>query len=246
MASAQSIIIAAMQEIGAIALSETAVPDDLVAMGLLGFNRRISQWNTRRPFGSYEYTEVFTLPTSENSFNIGAAADFPDIVITGGIAPNQIDSAKRVTSDVPPVETPIPVLTFQQWDALRIPGLITNLTVAVYLQTLPKLPLLWCYGFEAGQKLRLSWRNIMASVAVGAIATTIDFQDGYEDALILTLAEDLSGPFQKPITPDLMRRARESRLNIMGLNGKPEVIASDYQTKGRPGYSVADFYARNI
>ncbi len=251
MASPQLILIAALQEIGAIGIHETALPEDLTALCLSAFNRRVSQWNTRRVFGSYEYTYVFTLPASPqhspNGYTMGASADGPNLAVDPSGVPYQIDSAKRVTTDTTPIETPIPVLTFQQWDALRIPGLITNLTVAVYLQPIPKLPILWCYGFETGAMLRLSWRSKMLPLTISAFAsTTVDLSDGYEDALILTLAEDLSGAFQKPIPDDLRIRAREARLNIMSLNGKPEVAAPDYQTKGRPGFSIADFYARNV
>lgn len=250
MASPESIIVDALREININEVSEESIPEDYAAICLSKFNRRIGQWNTRRPFGSYEYSQIFTLPASPtispNGYSIGATADSPKLIVTGGRAPNQIDFAKRVTADSTPQETPIPVLSFQQWNALRIPGLITSLTVAVYLQTIPKLPILWCYGFSSGNKLRLSWRNLLNSVALASIATTIDLQDGYEDALILTLAEDLSGPFKVPISPDLARRAREARMNIMGLNGKPEIMTSDFLTDGSEGYSIADFEARNL
>ncbi len=177
---------------------------------------------------------------------MGAGTDGPNLTVDPGHVPHVIDSAKLVSADTTPIEIPIPVLTFQQWNALTIPGLITSITSAVYLQTIPKLPILWCYGFSTGEQIRLSWRNKMTAILLSAIATTIDLQDGYEDALILTLAEDLSGPFTKPISADLARRAREARLNIIGLNGKPEIMASDYQTEGRVGISIADFYARNV
>ena len=244
--SLQTVIFNALSDIGVIGFGESETPAEAVSLCLSKANLLIGRWNLRRALGDYEYTQVFTLPSSANSYSLGAAADSPDIAVTGGRAPLKIDSAKRVTSDSTPIETEIPVLPFEEWNRLAIPALSATLPQAVYLQSKPVLPLLWVYPKPAsGQKLRLSWRNLMSEIAIGSIDTAISWRDGVEDAFTKTLAEDLSVPFRKPIGSDLQRLAREARSEVFAMNSTPPILRPDVPLAGEPsGIDKADFYSR--
>jgi len=105
---------------------------------------------------------------------------------------------------------------------------------------------LWCYGFSSGEFLRLSWRSLLNTITIADLNTNINFHDGYEDALTLTLSEDLSIPFQKPISADLKAKARESRMAVIALNGLPPISDPDYPS-GSTGYADrATFVSRSI
>lgn len=248
MPTPQEIIINALLDIQGIGIDETAIPGDITPVCLSKLNRRISQWNIRRQFGSYEYTQVFTLPSAANSYTIGESADSPALVLTSGKAPTKIDSAKRVTSGSPPTETEIPVLEFQQWNQLSVPALTQSLTQAVYLQTKPRLPVLWCYGFSTGAKLRLSWRVTLTAVTQALLNTNIDMQEGYEDALTATLSEDLCGTLKRQVPDDLRRRARDARMAIIALNGVPSIVESDIPTDSGPNRFLgrSNFLSRTV
>lgn len=245
MPSPQDILINALREINIIGLDQTAIPSEAVALCLSKFNRRVGQWNARGSMGQFEYSQVFTLPSAVNNFTMGTAADGAALVVTGGRAPVKIDSAKRLISGST-YEAEIPVLAFEEWNRFSKPDLATTLTLAVYLQTKPKLPVLYCYGFSAGEQLRLSWRNLLNAVAIADIATNIDFQDGMEDALTLTLAEDLARPFQCTVTPDLRDAARAARQSVITLNGMPPIAYPDVLESTTAGNTtLATFLSRN-
>jgi len=138
MPTPNAIIFNALSDIGVIGVGQSAIAPEDVALGVSKLNRRISQWNTRRAFGSFEYTQVFTLPATPsdlpNGYTIGATADSPKLIVTAGRAPVRIDSAKRVVgTGSSAIETQIKVMDFDEWDRLTIPGLATDLTLAVYL-----------------------------------------------------------------------------------------------------------------
>lgn len=245
MPSPNDVLVNALIEIGALSIGETSIPAEQTALCLSKFNRRTSAWNLKRTLGSYEYTQVFTTPTSANSYTIGASADAPALVVTSGRAPVEIASAKRVDSNG--YEMPLAVLAFQEWDMLSKPDLGPSLPEAVYLQTIPKLPKLWCYPKPAaGQLIRLSWRVLLNTVTLALIGTNIDFQDGVEHALTLTLAEDLSVPFEKPISQDLKMAAREARLDVMAINGLPDIAYPDCIDDGDSSPDLATFLSRSL
>lgn len=251
MSSVQTILVNALIDINVLSPDETAIPSDLTSLCLSKFNRRVSNWNARASMGSYEYTQVFTLPASPtispNGYSIGATADSPKLIVTAGRAPTKIDSAKRLLGSGSNIyEVPIPVLAFEEWDRLSFPGLPTNLTLAVYLQTKPKLPILWCYGFASGEQLRLSWKVLLNTVAIADIATDIDWQDGAEHALTCTLSEDLARSLQKPIPQDLKDMAREARLDWQALNNLPPVAYPDVLEDSGSYPNLANFLSRDI
>jgi hypothetical protein len=245
MSTPNEILFNALVDIDVIAAGQTAIEPEDVPICFQKFNRRVSSWNLKRTLGSYEYTQVFTTPTSANSYTIGATADAPALVVTSGRAPVEIASAKRVTSDG--YETPLAVLAFQEWDQLSKPDLGPSLPEAVYLQTIPKLPKLWCYPKPAaGQLIRLSWRVLLNTITLAQINTNIDFQDGVEDALTLTLSEDLCLSFQKTISQDLKDRAAEARLAVMSINGVPNIAYPDCMESADISPDIAAFLSRSI
>lgn len=249
MPTAREILTNALRDINKLGADQNTIEPDDVALCVSKFNRRSGQWNAQKAFGAFEYTQVFTLPTAANSYTIGAAADSPALVVTAGHVPVEIQSAKRLlTSGGVVSETEIPVLMFDQWNRISTPGISTSLTLAVYLQTKPKLSVLWCYGFSSGEQLRLSWRSLLNSITVADLDTNIDLRDGYEDALTFTLSEDLAIPFNKPISKDLKDKATAARSVIAALSGKPAIAYPDWYGEGnsRSSTTEADFNARNV
>lgn len=247
MPTPQDILFNALVDIEKIGAGQSAIAATDLPLCLSKFNRRVSAWNAKQQFGMFEYTQVFTLPTAANSYTMGATADSPALVVTAGRAPLVIDSAKRVSTATPPIEDPISVLTFDQWDRISVPGMTTSLTLAVYLQTKPKLPVLWCYGFAAGELLRMSWRSLMNTITIADLGTNIDMQDGYEDALTRTLSEDLAPAFGITLSQRFHDDARESRMNIVALNGKPAIGDPNVPTDQSRGFSREDrFNSRTV
>ncbi len=248
MPTAQQILYNAALDLRIVGVDHPSLPDEYTPPMLSKLNRLISNWNAMRVFGQYEYTQVFTLPASPtlspNGYSIGATGDSPKLVVTAGRAPVLIDSAKRVDSTG--YETPIRVMSFQEWDSISTPGLTNELTLAVYLQTKPLLPILWCYGFAVGELIRLSWKHLVNTVLLADIGTNINFQDGFENALTLTLTEDCAEMFGKSLGAKFMQQAREAREAVAALNGLPVVLISDSPFAGRSITTRADFLARNI
>jgi hypothetical protein len=75
-------------------------------------------------------------------------------------------------------------------------------------------------------KLELFLWYTIADVTAAAIDTEFDLPDGYEVAITLSLAEVLCIPYEKAISPDLARFAREARALIASANTKSSKIST--------------------
>lgn len=223
----------ALTELGQIQPGVTPNPDKLAfAMGSL--NRFLDQMNTQGHFIFTIRSERFNLfaktpPISGQpiSYSIGPTGDFISARPLGQGPGNGIKNANIVLlGNTPQVRVPLYILDDDQWADIRVEVIPTTIPIALYNDgSLPNSNLfLWGQPTQAND-LELWTRQQFTAFAT--IADDLEYPPGYADAIVLTMAERLSGPLRVPIPPDLPRRAREARANAKSLNTASPLLTSD-------------------
>lgn len=218
----------AVSEIGAARAGDVLSAEDM-ALGLTRVLGILDLWNAddRAPFNT-GYTD-FTLAPNVSPHTIGPAAS-----VAGATDPNfilaprpvEILSIKINLSGTPNVFTPpLHQLKDEEWDDLGMPSYPSPIPTrywyskdwtdpngdnlgygAIYFVGVPTV----AYG------VRIRTRQVFNAVA---ITDTFSQPPGYLRALMLTLAEDLCGPFKRgEALPAVEKKARVARAIVFGNN----------------------------
>ncbi len=216
------------------------------AWGLSKLNRLLGQWNTKRLYVWVVNWQTFSMIAPLTSFatgvpnyyNIGLTADSPDFVVTGN-RPPRIESANLILrSSTPYVNIPLPVINTDDYAALAVPTLTSTLPIKIYYE--PRWPMgriyPWPFPTVLTNGIQLFMWNQL--VKVTSLADTLDFPEGYEDALTYSLAESMIPTYPNAAAADaIVELAKRARANIQSLNSPlPNIKTADgfKGTGGRP------------
>jgi len=227
----------ALEEIGVLGEGET-VSDDDAETSLRKGNLLIDELFLDRQWLHMVSRVTKTLTASVASYTIGAGGSI------NTVRPTWIDSAYLVmdTGASEPTETPIAVLTDQQWQGIAQKGLESGLSQAIYYD----------HGWTAGLGLIYPWPipNVgttqlvlnLPSVAVTEFAdltTDYTFPVGYKAALVANLAIRLSTPYGATPSGELQQRAVMTLAKVKrGNNRLLELRGERIQPGGRGGYNI--------
>lgn len=186
------------------------------AMGVLcirRLNQLFDNWNAMR---EAVWTDVFA------SFTLTAALTPHTIGPTGATwaatqRPVTIDAASlNLNTQTPNVYLPIDLIDQQTYESISIPGMSTSIPTALYYEKdWPNGKLFFWPVPNTAYGVRLSYRVNIGVVAAG---DTLNFPQGYESAIMLTLAESLATPLGRAVPDETKRLAREARARIFGNN----------------------------
>lgn len=219
----------ALLEINAFQQGET-IPAEDSAFALSKLNRILDQWNARRAYVYNISFTSYTLTPNHQPHLIGPGLSSPDFA--AAVRPVEIIAANIVmTSVTPNVRVPLSIRDDAWWAANTVQGISTSLpTDLYYSDDWPSGALyLWPIPTTA-YKLELFTRGILSSLTANA---SFSLPPGYEEAITLTLAEALSGPYDKPVTPSLASAAMRARAAIQSLNS--DSPRTSFAGTGLPG-----------
>lgn len=210
-----------MKEIGALASGEA--PNANEQADVLGkLNRMLDRWNTQRLYAYNVNFANYTLTPNLSPHTIGPTGTF-----TVSVRPVEIYAAALILNNVTPnVTMPLALRDDTWWAHQRVKSLKTSVPTDLYYS--PDFPngslFFWpipntAYGME------LESRVILASVVIG---DTLNLPPGYEDAITLSLAEDICAMFQKSPSPSLTSSAMRARAAIRSTNSfSPRISTVD-------------------
>lgn len=190
--------------------------DSQANQGLNQLGRLFNLWNAqRRAVYATAFLE-YTLVPSLSPHSIGPTG----ATWTAAIRPVSIDGANLVLNNVTPTITqPIAVVDNQWWLNQTIPGLQTGYPTDVYYQ--PDWPNGKLYFWPVPTT---AWPvTLMARVLLDDTLTLDDpfsLPPGYQQAVTLTLAEQLCRPFGQPRPPTLALDASRARAQVFGNNAQ--------------------------
>ena len=198
---------------------ETLEPENM-ALGLYVFNRRLDSWNANRRavYGEVMNTSL-TLTASLSPHTIGPSGN---LNIT--VRPTRLLSVEINLGS----STYVPVnIRDAAWYANQSSPAVTEaVPTDVYYAANWPLGQMYFYGVPStAYGTRIWYETILASVAQ---TETFAMPPGYQEALELTVAEDLAESTGQAVTAKLATRAREARALIFGNNDpEPRLVTAD-------------------
>ena len=206
--TALDLISDALAEIGVLGAGQTAAPED-AAIGLRYLNRLVQRWSNS-PLQVPVVTQVDVPLTGAQTYTIGPSgadvtADRPLTVV----AARAVDSGD--------LRHPLDVLARNEWGMIANRGDGGAPGFVYYERAMPN-GILHVYPTGSGYTVELDCLSIIERYE---LATVVSLPDGYESALVLSLAEDLCGPFGKRGEMELRGRAKGARAVVKRTNAEP-------------------------
>lgn len=224
----------ALQQLGVLAVGSTPSATDL-HVGVETINRILDDWNVE-PSASYNTEfESYTLTPSLQPHTIGPTGTF--VVTT---RPTSIQGANLILPGNLTIRTDITIRDDEWWLNNRVRDLTTSIPTdlwyspdwpngGIYLWPVPNT----AYGIE------LESRFVLTDLTINSVIT---LPQGYHSALLLTLAEELSGPFKQPIPPNIVLKAAQARGRIFANNDStPRLRTMDAGMPGGKGVGYFDY-----
>jgi hypothetical protein len=220
----RQLISEALQEIGVLAAGETPTAED-AEFCRQKFARITDNWNAER---AAVYADQYLTYTFNTGGTVPQTIGPTGATYTATQRPVTIEYANVILTD--DVRVPIALWDKAAYDAQTVPSVTATFPLAVYYNpSWPNGQLYWwpipttAYGLELQVRVTLSTLGLNDDV---------NLPPGYRDALTLTLAEDLTLAFGRPVPPDLPRMAAKARARVFANNDQPPRIAT--QDAGMP------------
>ena len=219
MTKVREIINDALIEIGVVDPTE-AMDANQAAYGLRVLNRMVQKWNTEELMVFTVNRNEYALTANKQVYTIGTGGD---INIS---RPVRIQMASALLSSG--VEKSIELLNDQEWRDLNLKS--TPSTFPTKMWITGNVPLnsayLWPIPQDATAKLVLyTWGK---TDNFAGLNDDVVFPNGYEEALVTSLAVALSNSYGASPSPTLMTRAADAKSKIQSLNVDPLYMDCGY------------------
>jgi hypothetical protein len=212
-------------EIQSISQGEAVRPENMAfAVGRL--RQLIDNWNAQREAIFSEEFPEFTFIADQQDYTIGPTP--ADFVVT--TRPVSIDGGNvLLDTQNPVVQTPITMRDWQWWLGLTVRTVTTTFPTDCYYEPgWPNGTLHFWPKPTTAYGLQLAVRGVIDDVTVNS---SINLPPGYQNALMLTLAEDIApgmGAAGMASLPQTMKKAREARNRIFINNDfTPSLMTQD-------------------
>lgn len=205
------------------ALDEPSPQD--AAFVLRKLNRILDNWNAERPGVYAEQFQSYTLTPALSPHTIGPSGTF---VVTQ--RPVTVEGATLVLNTANSPQVGIRLRDRGWYQSLSIPSLSTQMPTDLYYEPAWPNGNLYFYPVPSAAYHVILWtRIVLASLGLNDAFT---LPPGYQDAITLTLAEDIAPTFEKPVAPSLARKAMEARARIFSNNIEIPLLST--QDSGMP------------
>lgn len=220
-ATVAQLINAAARTAGILETGETA-PASEMQDSLLLLNQIMEQFTIKGLLVYANDRLTFPLISNQQSYTIGTGGDFntdrPFKIYSAGIINNTL-------------EYPIAILTTpQEWQQVNVSNtsLIINSAVSYYLFIAGAFPLNTLYLYPTPQTvpatLVLYIQSPLSNFA--NVFETVNFPDGYFEALVYSLAEKICIENGNPVSNDIKRQKQSSINNLISFNAPAPVLQS--------------------
>lgn len=205
-----------LAEINAIEAGDSPSPE-LAGFALGKLKQVVNNWNADKPFGYAVDFLPFTLTPSLSPHTIGPSGTF---VVT-----QRPVSIEGITLILNTGGTPYSYLGMTPrdaawWQAQATPGLTATIPTDFYYDpTAPDGSIYFWPVPSYAYPIQIQTRGVLDDQLT--FATTLILPPGYENALMLTCAEDLSDPLRKEWTPKQQMKASQARVRIGKNNHTP-------------------------
>lgn len=206
------LVTAAFEEVNILGNGEVLTPED-AAFGLKKLNRIYDNWNAERQATWADVISSFTLTAALSPHTIGPSG----ATWTVTQRPVSIEGINIVVSGV---RTPVRPRDFRWYVAQGVPATAMAYPTDFYYEAAWTLGKVYFYGVpSAAYTVELQIRQLLAAFT---LVLDVTLPPGYQDALTLTLAENLASAYPGAVvTPQLTKDATAARARLFANNTRP-------------------------
>ena len=201
------------------------------ALGLRCLNRLMGKWSNMRLLFPVLAEYSITL-TGAGSYTIGPTG------VVAGLRPIKVLGVSSV--DAAGLESPVSIRTQPQWDGIAIKNSTGGPPSEVWYQPTLTDGTLHVYPLCTGYTLKVDAQALLTSFA--SLAADLTLPDGYEAAIVPTLADELCSSFGINTPGDVLRRAAGAVRAIKRTNQQPIQAAHDLAGIGDGSYMIERGY----
>lgn len=211
----RDLCIDSLREIGVVAPGIDLTADD-ADVAVVRLNQVFDNYNAMKEASYVERFDTFTFIPNQQDYTIGPAVTLSDFTIANA-RPDTLQWANVILDNVSPtVRNPINIMDYQWWASTSVRGVTSTFPTGVYYE--PDWPAGVLHFWPvptAAYGLEIVTSNTFAQVTIN---DTLNLPSGYQNAIMLTLAEDLAPAFGRPLHPKTVERASQARARIYAAN----------------------------
>ena len=213
----RDLIKSSMRKIGAIATGETPSAEE-IQDGISALNMMLDSWSIEGLIVPAMVREEFSISASQSSRTIGVGGNF------NTARPVRINAA--ATMDASGNETPVEVLTADQWAAVSNKDTTSSTPTKIYFEDGNPTGTINFWPVPSGSVTLVLYSEKRLTTFTSA-STDLAFLPGYEEALSFNLAIRLAPDFGQPVSGEVATIANEAKASIKRKNVQPEFIGCD-------------------
>jgi len=210
----------------------SAVDTDLTASelkdGIESLNRMLDSWSVDELMLYQVIRETFPLVPNQNPYSIGIGGDW------NTVRPTKIVGAYlTLTNSSIPVDYPMQVLEFDDYNAIRLKTLSTNFPGYLYYQ--PSFPVASAYiypvyapnaqsGTSPGTITITSWKPLPI---ISDPTAYIELPPGYWEAIVFNLAVRIAEEYQFDMRPTTVQLAVSALKRLKRINQRTQTLRTD-------------------
>lgn len=210
----------AVREAQIIGAMDASAAAEHISVGMSRLNHMFGEWNLSGKLSRFEKMQTFALTAPTQSMTIGTTANSATLQVDTGDRPVKINTANWLIASDPEQVIPLKVIQVDQYANIDLPTMEAAYPDRLYYQ--PKVPngLIWMWPVPTTttDSLQLFWWTQWDAVTDSTLNTDVPLAPGEEGAIVLSLAERLKRPFQKPYDGDLARDAAKARACLGAVN----------------------------
>lgn len=219
--TARDLINSSFRLIGVLASGES-LPDDMAADGLNSLNQMIDLWSTQSLMILSRVFEYFPLVVNQTAYQWGTGA--PDF---NSPRPQKIEDINwQQVSGSTTVELPIEIINQDQWAAIAVKTITSNLPTRMWPQYLFPYMIVnfWPIPSVAGNVVIWSWKPLSS---VASLTTNLVLPPGYSKMMRYNLAVELAPEYGKVLDEIILAQAIDSKADVKRMNIQPLLMGCD-------------------
>ena len=212
MTTALELISDAHAEIGALGVGQSLNAND-AALGLRLLNRLMQRWaNTRLaiPVAS----EISVPLTGAASYSIGPSGDV--------VAARPVRLVSAIATDGSGTDYVVSVYPRDMWDEIAVKDVTGGPPAAIWYEAVNTDGVVHVLPQSSGYTLKVRGQPVLQVFA--DLSEALLLPDGYEAAIVYSLARDLCGAFERPVSADLARKQAGAVAAIKRTNTEPLLL----------------------
>ena len=211
--------------------SGQSLPSEEAQTGLRALNRLMGKWSQMRLLipALAQYTVTLN---GAASYTIGPTG------VVVGLRPIKVLSA--TATDAAGTDYEVHLRTQEQWDAIPLKDVDGGPPDQVWYQPTLGNGRLWVYPRSTGYTLQLDAQALVASFP--SLTTDLTLPEGYEAAIVPSLADELCSTYGVQTPGDVLRRAAGAVRALKRTNSEPIRADHDLAEIGRNSFIIERGY----